>query len=96
MPSELQGRVGSVNLIDVFGGLVVGARIGGLLAQHDGVAAPFWFAFVGAAVFVLVIWRHLRHIAHADDPEAERAWPPHQPRKPRIDAPYLARGFAGW
>lgn len=72
VPSELQGRVGSVNLIGVFGGLVVGAGIGGLLAQHYGVTAPFWFAFVGSAVFVVVIWRQLRHIAHAS-PEVERA-----------------------
>ena len=49
---ELQGRVGSVNLIGVFGGLVVGAGIGGLLAQRCGVTAPFWFAFVGSAIFV--------------------------------------------
>ena len=68
VPTELQGRVGSVNLIGVFGGLVVGAGIGGLLAQHFGVTAPFWFAFVGSAIFVCVIWGQLRHIAHADEP----------------------------
>ncbi|MDQ4039082.1 MAG: MFS transporter [Actinomycetota bacterium] len=67
VPSELQGRVGSVNLIGVFGGLVVGAGIGGLLAQHFGVTAPFWFAFVGSGVFVVLIWGQLRHIAHADE-----------------------------
>jgi len=64
VPNELQGRVGSVNLIGIFGGLVVGAGIGGVLAQHWGVTAPFWFAFVGSAVFVVVIWRQLRHVAH--------------------------------
>ena len=64
VPSELQGRVGSVNLMGVFGGLVVGAGIGGVLAQHYGVTAPFWFAFVGSAVFVVAIWGQLRHIAH--------------------------------
>jgi predicted MFS family arabinose efflux permease len=69
VPSGLQGRVGSVNLIGIFGGLVVGAGIGGLLAQRWGVTAPFWFAFVGSAVFVCVIWRQLRHIAH-DEPNA--------------------------
>ena len=67
MPIELQGRVGSVNLIGIFGGLVVGAGVGGVLAQHYGVTAPFWFAFVGSAIFVCVIWRQLRHIAH-DEP----------------------------
>ena len=67
VPMELQGRVGSVNLLGIFGGLVVGAGLGGVLAQHWGVTAPFWFAFVGSAVFVCVIWRQLRHVAH-DEP----------------------------
>jgi predicted MFS family arabinose efflux permease len=72
VPSELQGRVGSVNLVGVFGGLVIGSGIGGLLAQHWGVTAPFWFAFVGSAVFVVLIWGQLSHIAHADEAEAPR------------------------
>ena len=50
VPTELQGRVGTVNLVGVFGGLVIGSGIGGVLAQHWGVTAPFWFAFVGSAV----------------------------------------------
>ncbi len=66
VPSELQGRVGSVNLVAVFGGLVIGSGIGGLIARHWGVAAPFWFAFVGSAIFVVAIWRQLVHIAHTD------------------------------
>lgn len=70
VPTELQGRVGSVNLVGVFGGLVVGAGVGGLLAQHGGVTAPFWFAFAGSAVFVVLLWRQLSHIAHDDAPVA--------------------------
>ena len=70
VPIELQGRVGSVNSVGVFGGLVVGAGIGGLLAQLFGVTAPFWFAFVGSALFLVLIWRELRHIAHADEAPA--------------------------
>jgi predicted MFS family arabinose efflux permease len=66
VPTRLQGRVGSVNLIGVTGGLVVGSAIGGVLAQHFGITAPFWFAFAGSAVFVVLIWRGLRHIAHTD------------------------------
>jgi len=66
VPSALQGRVGSVNLVGVYGGLVVGSGIGGVLAQHGGVTAPFWFAFAGSAVFVVLIWRSLRHVAHTD------------------------------
>jgi len=67
VPQALQGRVGSVNLVGVFGGLVIGSGIGGALAQHFGLTAPFWFAFAGSAVFVVLIWRQLRHIAHADE-----------------------------
>jgi predicted MFS family arabinose efflux permease len=67
VPMELQGRVGSVNLVGVFGGLVVGAAIGGLLAQHFGVTAPFWFAFVGSALFLVLIWGQLRNVAHNDE-----------------------------
>jgi predicted MFS family arabinose efflux permease len=67
VPTHLQGRVGSVNTVGVFGGLVVGSGIGGLLAQHVGVTAPFWFAFAGSAVFLVLIWTQLRHIAH-DEP----------------------------
>lgn len=67
VPTALQGRVGSVNLVGVFGGLVVGSGLGGVLAERWGVTAPFWFAFVGSAVFVVLIWRQLAHIAHADE-----------------------------
>ena len=67
VPTELQGRVGSVNLVGVFGGLVIGSAIGGALAQQLGVTAPFWFAFAGSAVFVVLIWGQLAHIAHADE-----------------------------
>lgn len=67
VPMELQGRVGSVNMVGVFGGLVIGSGVGGVLAERWGVTAPFWFAFVGSAVFVVLIWRQLAHIAHADE-----------------------------
>ena len=73
VPTALQGRVGSVNTVGVFGGLVAGSALGGLLAQRFDVTAPFWFAFGGSAVFLLLIWTQLAHIAHADeepDPEA--------------------------
>jgi predicted MFS family arabinose efflux permease len=67
VPTELQGRVGSVNLVGVYGGLVVGSAIGGVVARHGGVTAPFWFAFAGSALFVVLIWRQLTHVAHADE-----------------------------
>ncbi|GAB2450300.1 MFS transporter [Nocardioides hungaricus] len=67
VPAELQGRVGSVNLVGVYGGLVIGSGIGGVIARQWGVTAPFWFAFAGSALFVVLIWRQLVHIAHADE-----------------------------
>jgi predicted MFS family arabinose efflux permease len=66
VPEALQGRVASVNGIGVFGGLVVGAALSGPLADRWGITAPFWFAFVGSALFVVVMWRQLTHIAHQD------------------------------
>jgi predicted MFS family arabinose efflux permease len=70
VPAALQGRVGSVNTVGVYGGLVVGSGVGGLLARQFDVTAPFWFAFAGSAVFVVLIWRQLAHVAHADEADA--------------------------
>jgi predicted MFS family arabinose efflux permease len=64
VPLELQGRVSSVNSLGVYGGLVIGAALGGALASHFGVTAPFWFAFGGSGVFVVFMWRQLAYIAH--------------------------------
>ena len=41
--------------------------IGGVIAGRWGVTAPFWFAFVGSAIFLAAMWRQLLHIAHADE-----------------------------
>jgi MFS family permease len=74
VPLELQGRVASVNTVGTFGGLVAGSVLGGLLAQAFGVVAPFWFAFAGSALFLVLIWRELRHISHAEsDPAGSTA-----------------------
>lgn len=67
VPTALQGRVSSVNSLGTYGGLVAGSAIGGVVAQQWGVVAPFWFAFVGSAIFVVLIWRQLVYIAHADE-----------------------------
>jgi predicted MFS family arabinose efflux permease len=79
VPQHLQGRVGSVNLICVYGGLVVGSAIGGVLATHYGITAPFWFAFAGSAVFVVLLWPAMTHIAHSPEggsPDHSRPSPP--------------------
>lgn len=68
VPEALQGRVSSVNSLGVYGGLVVGAALGGTIASHFGVTGPFWFAFGGSGVFVALMWRQLSHIAHEESP----------------------------
>jgi predicted MFS family arabinose efflux permease len=67
VPTEMQGRVTGVNTISVFGGLVAGSALGGVLASYAGVTAPFWFAFGGSAIFLVALWRELARIAHADE-----------------------------
>jgi predicted MFS family arabinose efflux permease len=67
VPAQFQGRVGSVYLTGVVGGIVIGSALGGLVASAWGVTAPFWFAFAGSALILALIWRSLLHIAHADE-----------------------------
>jgi predicted MFS family arabinose efflux permease len=67
VPPELQGRVGSLYSIGVFGGIIAGQALGGVIAQVWGVTGPFWFAFVGSAVLLALLWKELAHIAHADE-----------------------------
>jgi MFS family permease len=71
VPTEFQGRVGSVYMLGVIGGIVIGGAIGGLIAGRWGVTAPFWFAFGGSVVILALIWRQLAYIAHADEQARE-------------------------
>ena len=66
VPTEFQGRVGSVYLVGVFAGMVLGSGLGGLIADQWGITAPFWFAAVGSAVILALIWRQLPQIAHTE------------------------------
>jgi MFS family permease len=69
VPDELQGRVGSVYVLGIYVGLLAGQGLGGVIATHWGLAAPFWFAFVGSALTLAALWRQLDlvvHAAHAD------------------------------
>ena len=65
VPMELQGRIASVNMVGVFGGLVIGQFVGGILAQVWGLTAPWWFAFGGSLLTLLLVWRSISHIAAA-------------------------------
>ncbi|GAT75035.1 major facilitator superfamily protein [Microbacterium sp. HM58-2] len=65
VPQELQGRVSSVNAVGVFGGMVIGQALGGVIAQFWGLTAPWWFAFAGAALTLLLVWKPISHIVSA-------------------------------
>jgi predicted MFS family arabinose efflux permease len=67
VPTEFQGRVGSVYMICVMGGMLIGSFLGGLIASQWGLVAPWWFAFVGSGLTLVLVWRELGHIAHADE-----------------------------
>ena len=67
VPTEFQGRVGSVYMICVMGGMLIGSFLGGLIAHWGGISAPWWFAFIGSGLTLLLVWRELGHIAHADE-----------------------------
>ena len=69
VPTAFQGRVSSVYLVGLFGGLVVGQLLGGVIAQRWGLTAPFWFAAVGSGLTLAAVWRQLAYIAHADSGE---------------------------
>ena len=75
VPTRLQGRVSSVYLIAVQGGIVAGGALGGVIAERYGVTGPFWFAFVGSAAFLVLIWRQLANVALADDPDGGHLQP---------------------
>ncbi|HEV2374047.1 MAG TPA: MFS transporter [Streptosporangiaceae bacterium] len=67
VPTEFQGRVSSVYITGVVGGIVIGSALGGVVASVWGITAPFWFAFVGSALILVLIWRSLLQIAHEDE-----------------------------
>ena len=76
VPMDLQGRIASVIMVGVFGGLVIGQFLGGIIAQLFGPTGPWWFAFAGSAVTLALVWRSISHIAAAkpvlDAEEAEQ------------------------
>ena len=70
VPTNLQGRVGSVNMVGTYGGLVIGSGIGGVLAQH-----------LRRRRAVLVRVRRLRGVRDCHLASA----PPYRPRGPAAE-----------
>ncbi|MEW6225664.1 MAG: MFS transporter [Chloroflexota bacterium] len=88
VPDALLGRVTGVYTVGVFGGIVVGTPIGGLLARTFGITAPFWFGFLGSALLVAILWRQFDNIVHAGDhPAAPVAGPDGGAGPPIPDSP---------
>ena len=71
----MMGRISSINMVGLTGGMVIGMPIGGAVADAFGITAPFWVAFVGSGLTLLVIWRSLGHIAHVAEEGPEEAVP---------------------
>lgn len=86
VPAELQGRVASVNMVGVFGGMVIGQALGGVIAQVWGLTAPWWFAFVGAALTLLLVWKPISQIVSAK-PVAETGPEDVQPESQSANEP---------
>lgn len=88
VPDRLLGRVTSVYMIGVVGGMVAGGGLGGVIARQWGVTAPFWFGFGGSALLLAVLWRELGHIAHVgeDGPVPDRGDPLPGPADPGLTA----------
>jgi predicted MFS family arabinose efflux permease len=70
VPTAFQGRVSSVYMLGLMGGLVIGQALAGPIARAGGITAPFWFAGIGSALMLVAVWHQLMHIAHAEADEA--------------------------
>ena len=65
VPDRLRGRVNSVYQLGSVGGAAVGALLGGLVARHGGLAAPYWLAFAGMLLLTVVAWPRFTPAAFA-------------------------------
>jgi MFS family permease len=71
VPPSLLGRVTSVHMLGSFGALALGSLLGGVIANRWGITAPFWFAFAGSVVILLLVWKAIGYVtqeAEEDSP----------------------------
>ena len=73
VPMEYLGRVGAAYSVGLYAGVVAGQALGGLIADRWGLIAPFWFAFVGSAITLALLWRPLGQVALSDRTFGEHA-----------------------
>ena len=65
VPTELQGRVGSVYMVGLFAGLIVGQGLGGVIAEHVGSDGAVLVRLRRSGITLAAVWRKLAHIAAA-------------------------------
>lgn len=65
VPERVLGRVMSVYRLAIFAPLVIGSILGGVLADHFGIIAPFVYAGVGASVTTVLVWPSMRDLGRA-------------------------------
>jgi MFS family permease len=74
VPQDIFGRVNSVYRLLGWGGLSVGALLGGFLAWGFGLTVPFWFAAAVLAIMLFLtlplVNNHTVAKARADHPSA--------------------------
>jgi hypothetical protein len=56
IPGRLLGRVNSAYAVFSYGGSSLGALVGGLLASHLGLTAPFWTGFAAITLLAAAAW----------------------------------------
>ncbi len=56
IPGRLLGRVNSAYALLAYGGASLGALLGGLVAGHFGLTAPFWTGFVAITLLAAAAW----------------------------------------
>jgi predicted MFS family arabinose efflux permease len=59
-PDGMLGRIHSAYRVISASGLLLGAALGGPLASHFGLTAPFWFGVIALTAVTLAVWRPLR------------------------------------
>lgn len=65
-PPDMLGRVGSTYLFLAAGGNCIGAVLGGAIAGHFGLTAPYWVGFAVAAAVSVATWRVFNRSAVAE------------------------------
>lgn len=75
VPEDLRGRVTSMYLIFIQGGMVIGGLMGGYIASTFTIVDVFRYAFFGEMFIIMALWKQLRYIAHDKEGTVEESIP---------------------